>query len=114
MWKNWMQFPESEETSLEARVCLAQDTMHRKLNGRANRVNKNIKHFQFRVGNAVLVRANNVSSDKYIAKFFHVYEGPYTIKERLGTDTYLLALPNTEIRGKFPLSLLKPYYSRSF
>ena len=30
MWKNWMQFSERELASLEARVCLARDTMHRK------------------------------------------------------------------------------------
>ena len=58
--------------------------------------------------------SNNVSSEKHIAKFFHVYEGPYFIKESVGKDTDLLSHPSDEIRGKFHLSLLKPYYSRSF
>ena len=102
-----------EPSSLEERICLARDTMHRKIKGRAAKQNENIKHFTFNEGDAVLVRANNVSSDKHIAKFFSVYEGPYYVKERIGKDTYLLKHNTAEIRGMFHLSNLKPYRSRS-
>ena len=113
IWKQWMQFPDKNPTSLEERIYLARDVMHRKLKIRAKKANENIKHFQFQIGDAVLVRSNNVSSEKHIAKFFHVYEGPYFIKESVGKDTYLLSHSSNEIREKFHLSLLKPYYSRS-
>ena len=49
--------------------------MHRKSIGPAEKLNENVKHFHFNVEDAVLIRANNVSSDKHIAKFFSVYEG---------------------------------------
>ena len=85
--------------------------MHRKLKRRAEKLNENVKYFQ---EDAVLVRANNVSSDKYIAKFFSVYEEPYYFKERIGKDTCILKHPTAEIRGMFHLSNLKPCRSRSF
>ena len=93
-----MQLPEKNTTPLEERIFLARDTMHRKLKKRARKANENIKHFQFQIGDAVLARANNVSFEKHIAKFFHVYEGPYFIKESVGKDTYLLSHRNDEIR----------------
>ena len=113
-WRQWLQLPAKEPSSLEERICLARDTMHRKIKGRAAKQNENIKHFTFNEGDAVLVRANNVSSDKHIAKFFSVYEGPYYVKERIGKDTYLLKHNADEIRGMFHLSNLKSYRSRSF
>ena len=109
-----MHLSEWEATSLEEWIWLARNTMHRKIKRCAEKRNENVKHFQFQLGDAVLVRANNVSSEKHIAKFFYVYEGPHFIKESVGTDTYLLSHSSNEIRGKFHLSLLKPYYSRSF
>ena len=114
IWTKWVLVPDKENTSLEDRIFVARDTMHSKLKKRARKTNENIKHFHFQIGDAVLIRANNVSSEKHIAKFFHVYEGPYFIKESVGKDTYLLSHPSNGIRGKFHLSLLKPYYSRSF
>ena len=114
IWKKWMLVSDKENTSLEERIFLTRDTMYSKLKKRARKANENIKHFQFQIGDAVLVRANNVSSEKHIAKFFHVYEGPYFIKDSVDIDTYLRSHPSNGIRRKFHLSLLKPYYSRSF
>ena len=54
--------------------------MHRKLKRRAEKLNENVKHFQFNEEDAVLVRANNVSSDKHIAKFLVCMKDPITSK----------------------------------
>lgn len=60
----------------------------------------------------VLIRANNVSDagDGKIAKFFAVYEGPYTMKNKVGANTFLLIDPTSmKERGKFHASKLKRY-----
>ena len=82
------------------------------MKNRARRENKDRKHFTFSENDLVLVKAQNQSnaSDKKIAKFFHVYEGPYIVKRKVNMNTYLVADGNNNERGKFHISNLKPYY----
>ena len=86
---------------------------HNFLKKRALRKNVRYRHFEFNEGDTVLVKALNVSdvAERRIAKFFHVYEEPYIIKEKIGPDTYMLIdLETNRERGKFHVHNLKPYY----
>lgn len=70
-------------------------------------------HKGFEVGDLVLLRANPASSllKGETKKFLLLFEGPYKIKRKIGTCSYLLvnAQGNKE-RGVFHISHLKEYY----
>lgn len=79
---------------------------------RATKFNTLHKTTTFNTGDKVMLRANNVSSakTKQIAKFFDVYEGPYTIKKIIRNNTYVLIDEDTQReRGIFNSTLLRPY-----
>ena len=114
IWQNWIKVPaKTPEVPYERKIYLARETMHKKLRTRADRKNAQKTHFQFKINDLVLVRALNVSdiANNRISKFFHVYEGPYIVKEILGSGTYLLYDEKRNVtRGKFHITHLKPYY----
>lgn len=69
---------------------------------------------QFKIGDLVMVRALRMSDalNKVVAKFCHIYEGPYQVVEKVSVSTYRLAhVDNPHVdRGKFNIRQLKKYY----
>ena len=60
------------------------------------------------------MRACNVANTAAgrVAKFLALYEGPYTVKNKIARNTYKLTNTNAhEERGQFRASDLKHYYS---
>ena len=91
---------------------MARDRTHEFLKRQAKKKNTKTKHFQFSENDLVLVKAQNMSNagDRKIAKFFHVYEGPYLVKRIIALDTYqLIDYHSNKERGKFHITNLKPY-----
>jgi hypothetical protein len=74
---------------------------------------KNITHEEFKVGEHVFLKVKaNKSSLKLgnCSKLVAKYCGPFEILERIGPDTYMLALPaSMTIHNVFHVSLLKKY-----
>lgn len=96
----------------ERKIFLAGERLKRKLTSRAKKENAKIKkHATFDQGSLVMVRTNNLSNleKKQIAKFFHIYEGPYIVKRKIGIDTYLLQDEENKERGTFHVTHLKGY-----
>ena len=112
IWTKWIKIENTEET-VEQRIYLARRKQEKKLMRRAAKLNNRASHKTFKEGDLVLVKANNVSNieKNKIAKFFCVYEGPYTVTKIISLDTYLLSNSNGTLRGKFHLDNLKIYYS---
>ena len=73
------------------------------------------KLVSFKTGESVLLRALNVArrEDNTAAKFFRLYNGPYTLSEQVGKNTFMLTNPNTNRAiGKFHASSLRKYYTK--
>lgn len=102
---------ETPEISHVETLCLARERIIRKGKKMAERYDENRVFTEFKEGDEVLVKDNNVSnSDLHqIAKFFAVYEGPYIVKRKVGDATYLFVGEKEKERGRFHISNLKPY-----
>jgi transposase InsO family protein len=70
----------------------ARQNMRRAANARKRAADTSAETVQFAVGDKVLVRAHRLSSsiDKVAAKFFLLYEGPYSVSKVLGSNAYLV------------------------
>ena len=104
---------DSNRITHEQKIFFARERAHSFLKKRASRKNDQTRHFEFKIGDRVLVKSLNVANAaaKKIAKFFHVYEAPYTITQKIGPDTYvLLDVEANRERGKFHIQNLKPYF----
>ena len=112
VWEKWLSVPPVSDVTHERKIFLVRDRAHHKLKTRAKRENQNKKHFTFQDNDLVLIKAlpQSDAGDKKIAKFFHVYGGPYAIKQKINADTYLIIDKHGKERGKFHISNLKPYY----
>lgn len=96
-------------------VCLDKLQLRIKEKGerQAKRCNNSTGITEFKVGDQVLIRAQQVSdsAQNIIAKFCQLYEGPYTVTRRIGQATYELRDPKQDkIRGVFNTRLLKQYH----
>ena len=71
----------------------------------AARINKLSKITAFEVGDQVLIRTHKLSdaTQNIIGKFCALYEGPYTITRKVGSDTYQIQddVNSSSIRGIF-------------
>ena len=70
----------------------------------------------FEEGDLVLLRANPVPGDPLTQtkKFLSLFEGPYLIRKRLATKTFILECANTHaLRGQFHASHLRRFYPSS-
>ena len=58
------------------------------------------------------IRLGRRREDNTAAKFFRLYNGPYTLSEQVGKNTFILTNPNTNRAiGKFHASSLRKYYT---
>lgn len=100
--------------TVDEKLILAKESLENKAARRIIRHKMTINpHKGFEVGDLVLLRANPASSllKGETKKFLLLFEGPYKIKKKIGTCSYLLvnAQGNKE-RGVFHISHLKEYY----
>ena len=81
----------------------------------AAQINQINKITEFDIGDKVLIRAVKLSdaTQNIIGKFWALYEGPYTIIQKVGNATYKLQdeSSNGTIRGIFNTRQLKKYHS---
>lgn len=75
---------------------------------------KTVSKVQLRIGDEVLLRVPHLSDamQKQISKFFHVFEGPYKISEKIGENAYRLVSPEDEniVKGVYNRFNLRKYY----
>ena len=78
------------------------------------RFNRTHKLQQFNVGERVLVKANPVGkrSDNTAKKFFRLYNGPYTLKQRVARHTSIVYddVKKKEI-GKYHANSFRKFYT---
>lgn len=113
-WTKFIPSQPKAEPSYAQKILSIRQKMHSKLKRRALRYNSQINHKPLPIGSLVLIRSEASSKkDSYkIKKFFHLFEGPYKVDKRKGSDTYLLKHSNGNPRGIFHRSNLKPYYKQ--
>lgn len=82
------------------------------LNRRAEKINRNKKHFVFYLGQKVLIKSDRRSDAEknIIAKFQDIYEGPYYISRIVNKDTYELIDPFNNLKGNYHISNLREYF----
>jgi hypothetical protein len=92
----------------------AEEKIRRTAGQRAQKFNEWHKLVRFEVGERVLIRAANVgkAEDNTAKKFFPLYRGPFTLKERVGKNTFLVYNPlNNKVLGKYHGAQLRKYFS---
>ena len=113
VWEKWLPLIDSNKMTHKQKIFFARERAYSFLKKQASRKNDQTRHFEFKIGDRVLVKSLNVANaaERNIAKFFHVYEGPYTITQKIGPDTYvLLDVEANRERGKFHIQNLKLYF----
>ena len=105
--------PETQEIPDFERYRIIAKRIKEKGEKRAERVSKNRREAEYKVGELVLVKADNKSKalDAMVGKLLAIYEGPYTIQQIIHKVTYELVYPLTKkLRGIFHTNLLRPYF----
>lgn len=83
---------------------------------RAEKFTQSHKMVVFEVGEKVLLKANPVgkSSDNTAKKFFRLFDGPYTLSEKVGKNTFIVFDNNkNKTVGKFHSSAFRKYYCKN-
>ena len=110
-WKKYFSV-ENKEKPHENLIFLAKERITRKREQRNKKVNNARKLFEFTIDDKVLLKSAPISSalNNTIASFFDVYEGPYKIKKKFGTTSYMLKyIDSDQERGMFHVDDLKQY-----
>lgn len=86
-----------KECTHENKLAMESNKMHSKLKKRADRKNQGIEHNTLMIRETVLVKTLPVSNllNKQIAKFFHIYEGPYQVSQQTGMTAMSFLIKNT-------------------
>lgn len=112
--RSWEKYLDSVVVNQEP-VCL--DKIHLRIKEKrerqAERQNRSVAITEFQEGDMVLIKAQQASdaTQKIIAKFCSLYEGPYYIRRKIGRSTYELTHPGQDrVRGVFNTRVLKKYY----
>ena len=114
IWEKYLKTENTDDTSYERRLFLARERMHGQVQTRADKKNRNRVHKEYEIGEKILLKSLNVSSseNEQVHKFFYVYEGPCTIKKRVGKDTYIIIIDNGKEKGQFHMKNMKPYLKK--
>lgn len=115
LFRKLLDYPQgnSEGLTINSKITLARES----LLGKSSRMMVNHPKRPYRtyeVGELVLLRANPVSSvlAGETKKFMLLFEGPYRIKKKIFSNTYILSdLESSTERGMFHTCHLKPYIS---
>lgn len=73
--------------------------------------NQKISTIELKLGDKVLLRVRHLSNalDKVTKKFFHLFEGPYTITRVFDNNAYELSDESNKIIGKYNRTNLRKY-----
>lgn len=90
-----IKFPMSVEQNHDYLITLARENLLKNFERRRSQ-QKNISKVILEEGDLVLLRVRHLSNafDKVIKKFFHLFEGPYRIKKRVGENAFVLVDAN--------------------
>ena len=89
--------------------------MHGNIKSRAEKKNKNRIHKEYEIGEEIWLKSLNVSSSEkeQVHKFFDISEGPYTIKKKIASDTYIIIKRNEgKEKGQVHMKNIKPYFEK--
>lgn len=110
--RNLFDFPESPGLDHQHMIVCAKENLRRAHEQRRNQ-QKSSKSSDLGVGDKVLLRVPHLSSntDRVTHKFFHLFEGPYLIKKRIGTNAYILETEdkNNTLSGTYNRISLRKY-----
>ena len=61
-----------------------------------------------------MLKSLNVSSSEkeHVHKFFDIYEGPYMIKKKIASDTYIIINDEGKEKGQVHMKNIKPYFEK--
>lgn len=108
-----VKFPATQARSHEYMITLARENMRKSFEQRKKSQKPGSKVI-LSVGDKVLLRVRHLSNalDKVIKKFFHLFEGPYEITQRIGENAFILADPKDGMRevGTYNRLNLRKYY----
>lgn len=108
-----IKFPLPEVETHEARMVLARENLIRSFNKR-KKAQKGISTVKLCIGDLVLLRVPHLSNanDRVVAKFFHLYEGPFRILQTRGTNAFLLGYLDNDkgVKGTFNRLSLRKYH----
>ena len=113
--RSLIQFPDEPEVAHEIKIRLANERTSKACK-RREKAQKARKIMPLKVGDSVLLRIPKQSSalDRTIAKFFHLYYGPYEISRAFNDNAFELkdSDPPERIVGNYNRASLRPYYSK--
>lgn len=111
--EKFVSFPtmESISPSLAEIWLIVGDRLKQRSLRRAEKGNGKVRPISFNIGDLVLVRSHAVSSSENhtIKKFFLLYEGPYTVSQIAGPNSYVIADADGNEMSKQNIKNLKPY-----
>ena len=84
----FVDYPEKKEIDREYLITFAKENIWKNFERRKK--NQKVSKIELAVGDRVLLRVRHLSNalDKTTKKFFHLYEGPYTISKSIGKNAY--------------------------
>ena len=88
--------------------------MHGQVQTRADKKNRNRIHQEYEIREKILLKSLNISSseNEQVHKLFYLYEGPYTIKKKVGKDTYII-ISEIERKGLFHMKNMNHYFEKN-
>lgn len=94
-----IKFPETRAPSHQYLIMFAKENLRKSFDNR-KKGQKSISKVKLKIGDSVLLRVRHLSNafDHVIKKFFHLFEGPYTITEQVGENAFVLADPKFEMK----------------
>ena len=108
--------PDAREWVLrrESEFKNARDTITHAQELQAKYYNRKHKPKVYEVGDAVLLNARNIKTKRPSKKLDDKFIGPFTVKEKIGTQAYRLELPQKygRLHHTFHVSILEPYVQR--
>ena len=93
-WTKYINKPNNQNVPvpISVKIEYAKQRIRERGNKRVERFNLTHKLQQFNVGESILLKANPVGkrSDNTAKKFFRLYNGPYTLRQRVGQNTFIV------------------------
>lgn len=117
VWSKYIQkIPTANMTKpLHLKQAEAKTNIQRKADRRKLKFDAGHRLQRFQIGESVLLKTNPVgrSEDNTAKKFFKLFEGPYTLTERVGRNTFIVTdIAKNKSLGKYHGSSLRKYYAR--
>lgn len=112
----FVKFPEAQVPSHQYIITLARENLMKNFKKRKKQ-QRSVSKVKLELKDLVLLRVRHLSNalDKVIQKFFHLFEGPYRIIQKIGENAFVLADPEDESKkiGTYNRLNLRKYYINS-